>query len=373
MTDAPPNRSDVKTFFDWELPEQPDVSDASWFRIGAAGAGGLVLLPFGIGLLAWMYAAWLLWKRYGRAIDLTRTPLATCLPEVRRARAHDLKKIWGRSYKRIDKPISELRVFDIKDYKPFEGEHIAIGDLLGPSASLRTISERSVFLSGPARKCRIQIGADSTGRSVEYDPAIASVLYIAERQLIVYNAKFSIASGDIIDESIHKIFLSEIVQIGVKTSSRRFSVSPDDGDVEGGTWVGGLLRRVNIIRRDELSEPTELKDLTSSSTSIVITKTDGRELELPTGPPTVKLRERGVLDGDDVIETREIRVATALQQNIEAAKDGASPSIGAGLGREEIAPPRKPATSIIGDAAKGVSTESPGSGSKLVLPKRLRT
>jgi hypothetical protein len=57
---------------------------------------------------------------------------------------------------------------------------------------------------------------------------------------------------------------------------------------------------------------------------IYFSKTDGGTLDFPVGTPSIRDGSKGELDSDEIVESREMRIATALQQNIEAAKRAAA-------------------------------------------------
>ncbi len=163
---------------------------------------------------------------------------------------------------------------------------------------------RSVCLFGPVtpiQDARIQIGVSRNGVTVEFNPVSVSILYIAGNQLIVYRAVADMLTGDLRSESVQRIYLAQIVQVGIRAASRR-DTNPD------------LVKMFNTARSLAATE------LILSETLIHITMTDGRALELPIGAISVQDGAKGELDRDEASENREVRIARALDQNIEAAK-----------------------------------------------------
>jgi hypothetical protein len=175
-------------------------------------------------------------------------------------------------------------------------------------ATLEQIASRSVFLFGPAENARLQI---STGENfIEYNPVNAAVLYVAGNQLVVYHAISDLTTGDLSSETVQRIYLKEIVQVSVRTSSTRIQYATDEG----------FLKKFNNLR----SSAKETTELVRSETVVYLTKTDGGTLDFPVGTPSVRDGAKGELDTDEIAENREMRIATALQQNIEAAKRAAT-------------------------------------------------
>jgi hypothetical protein len=304
MSKGKTDREMVREFFEWEWPARSYAS-LKW-GIGLIAAGvlmtGQVLI---VGLLGMVTGGFFVYD-YFSSSNLLRTPVGKNLEKVRENRFRDLVKIWVRSYDKIDKSIAELRQFDLTDYHPLDGASVDFDSLTRSPVSLSEIKSRSVFIFGPIHKAKIQIGVSRNGITIEYNPINVSILYIAGNQLIVYHAVADLITGDLRSESIQRIYLAQIVQVGVWTNSERIKATEAES--------AGLLKKFNRARS------LEAKELVLSETLVRITKTDGGTLDFPIGAPTVKDGTKGVLDTDDVSENREVRIARALDQNIESAK-----------------------------------------------------
>jgi hypothetical protein len=314
MANDKTDRDVVKEFFEWQWPVERS-NDQLKKGIGVIAAGLLFMGLFSganhsdvaraavVGsLLVIFFGMFLIYDHYMTS-DLLRTPVGKNLAKVHESKFRDLANIWKRSYRRIDKGIADLRQFDLMDYDPLNGARVDFESLIQSPAPFSEIRSRSVCLFGPIpiQESKIQIGVSRNGPTIEFNPVSVSILYIAANQLIVYRAIADLITGDLRSESIQRIYLPQIVQVGVRTDSKREN-NPD------------LLKMFNRARS------LQVKELVLSETLIHITMTDGRALELPIGALSVQDGTKGELDRDDVSENREVRIARALDQNIESAK-----------------------------------------------------
>ena len=314
MATAKTDREIVREFFEWKWPAPTSGKLKKGIGIAAASLifvgliEGAARSDFWLAtIIFWnvviLFGVFLIYDHY-KSSDLLRKPVGKHLQRVHDSKVRDLAKIWQRSFGKIGKNIAELRQFDLVDYHPLDGARIDFNALARSSAPLAEIMGRSVCLFGPVFPVQdgtIQIGVSRDGVTVEFNPVSVAILYIAGNQLIVYRTIADMLTGDLRSESIQRIYLPQIVQVGLRTDSRRDS-------------------NADLLKMFNTAHSLAVTELILSETLVHITMTDGRSLELPIGAISVQDGAKGELDRDEASENRDARIARALDQNIEAAK-----------------------------------------------------
>jgi hypothetical protein len=220
--------------------------------------------------------------------------------EVRKAKDFDFANVLIRSFRKTEAALNNLLDFDQA------GPVVARSDALGPEDRqlLEALRKKAVFLFGPPESTEfLKFIFDGCALRFEYSPVSASVLYLTQRELIVYRANADLVKGEIGAEEITRIPLLTALDVTVEAVSRLIGRT-------GNECVFHEYERV--IKNNPSHEMTCMERL------LRVTKADGQDLVLPAGDPIYWRGNRRT--ADDGEGDRLSRIACEISRRIAGGK-----------------------------------------------------